>query len=265
MSFLHSLSLTELQQFSREVTRSADIKTHMDLLTWLQGDMQHYLPHAILIAAWGNFSSGAFHHDIVSPLPGVRSNGSKSTTLRSFLLEFHSRWLATECRPFAVDCAQTDFHLGDADPDCSLAEALKQMRSVIVHGINDERSQHDCIYLTFSPLECFTEIECAAMAVSLPYIDAALRQIALLPHQSDKPQVSVILQAIALGAEEALTEREDQILHCVALGKTNLEIGNILNISAFTVKNHLQRIFKKLNVSNRAQAVSKVTAPDVTA
>jgi DNA-binding CsgD family transcriptional regulator len=31
----------------------------------------------------------------------------------------------------------------------------------------------------------------------------------------------------------------------------------ILNISAFTVKNHLQRIFKKLDVLNRAQAATK--------
>lgn len=44
-------------------------------------------------------------------------------------------------------------------------------------------------------------------------------------------------------------------------GKTNSEVGQILDISIFTVKNHLQRIFKKLNVSNRAQAVAKTEAP----
>ena len=32
----------------------------------------------------------------------------------------------------------------------------------------------------------------------------------------------------------------------------------ILDISTFTVKNHLQRVFRSLNVSNRAQAVSKL-------
>jgi DNA-binding CsgD family transcriptional regulator len=42
----------------------------------------------------------------------------------------------------------------------------------------------------------------------------------------------------------------------VAKGKTNGEIGSILNVSSFTVKNHMQRIFKKLDVFNRAQAVS---------
>ena len=44
----------------------------------------------------------------------------------------------------------------------------------------------------------------------------------------------------------------------VRVGKTNEVIGVILNISPFTVKNHLKRIFRKLDVSNRAQAVSKI-------
>ena len=42
------------------------------------------------------------------------------------------------------------------------------------------------------------------------------------------------------------------------MGKTNAEIGSILCISSFTVKNHLQNIFKKLDVYNRVQAVSKI-------
>ncbi len=60
--------------------------------------------------------------------------------------------------------------------------------------------------------------------------------------------------------EHDLTDRELQILNWVAKGKTNPEIGSILNISAFTVKNHMQRMFKKLNVTNRAQAVAKFNA-----
>jgi DNA-binding CsgD family transcriptional regulator len=44
----------------------------------------------------------------------------------------------------------------------------------------------------------------------------------------------------------------------ICKGKTNQEIGLILDISAFTVKNHVQRIFRKLDVVNRAQAVSKM-------
>lgn len=54
-----------------------------------------------------------------------------------------------------------------------------------------------------------------------------------------------------------LSAREAEILRWIALGKTNPEIGSILNISSFTVKNHVQRILKKLDVTNRTQAVGK--------
>jgi DNA-binding CsgD family transcriptional regulator len=55
----------------------------------------------------------------------------------------------------------------------------------------------------------------------------------------------------------ALSEREVQILHWVREGKSNHEIGMVLTISPLTVKNHIQRILKKLQASNRTQAVSK--------
>jgi DNA-binding CsgD family transcriptional regulator len=57
-----------------------------------------------------------------------------------------------------------------------------------------------------------------------------------------------------------LTLREIEILHWVKTGKTNGEISNILSISPSTVKNHLYRLFKKLEVSNRMQAIVKLIA-----
>ena len=60
-------------------------------------------------------------------------------------------------------------------------------------------------------------------------------------------------------APGALSERERQIMAWVAQGKTNPEIGCILRISEFTVKNHLKSIFSKLDVTNRAQAVARMS------
>ena len=45
----------------------------------------------------------------------------------------------------------------------------------------------------------------------------------------------------------------------VATTLSNPEIGSILCISEFTVKNHMKSIFNKLVVTNRAQAVAKLT------
>ena len=51
-----------------------------------------------------------------------------------------------------------------------------------------------------------------------------------------------------------LTERQIEILALVSVGATNEEIADKLCISHHTVKTHLYRIFKKINVPNRVQA-----------
>jgi len=51
-----------------------------------------------------------------------------------------------------------------------------------------------------------------------------------------------------------LTDRERDILACIAHGDTNTEIAEQLTISLKTVRNHISSIFNKLQVTNRAQA-----------
>jgi DNA-binding CsgD family transcriptional regulator len=52
-----------------------------------------------------------------------------------------------------------------------------------------------------------------------------------------------------------LTARQAEVLHWVAQGKTNPEIGIILGVSALTVKKHLESVFHTLGVENRTSAV----------
>ncbi len=54
----------------------------------------------------------------------------------------------------------------------------------------------------------------------------------------------------------ALTHRESEILHFVAAGKTNWEIGQILSISEYHVRDCLKNVFKKLNTVSRAHTVA---------
>ncbi len=53
-----------------------------------------------------------------------------------------------------------------------------------------------------------------------------------------------------------LTEREAEVLVWTARGKSNREMSEILSISPRTVNKHLERIFTKLGVENRAAATS---------
>ena len=54
--------------------------------------------------------------------------------------------------------------------------------------------------------------------------------------------------------EDHLSPREQQVAEWVGEGKSNEEIAIILGISAHTVKNHLDKIFRKLGVENRCAA-----------
>jgi DNA-binding NarL/FixJ family response regulator len=55
----------------------------------------------------------------------------------------------------------------------------------------------------------------------------------------------------------ALTTRESQVLLWISRGKSNREIGAILAISPRTVNKHLEQVFVKLGVENRAAAAAR--------
>lgn len=53
-----------------------------------------------------------------------------------------------------------------------------------------------------------------------------------------------------------LTSREAEVLYWVALGKTNPEVANVLDMSPRTVNKHLEHVFAKLGVETRTAAVT---------
>jgi DNA-binding NarL/FixJ family response regulator len=56
---------------------------------------------------------------------------------------------------------------------------------------------------------------------------------------------------------EKLTEREDQVLACLAKGYAYKEIADRLNISFETVRSHVRSLYDKLHVHSRTEAVVK--------
>jgi transcriptional regulator EpsA len=228
----------------------------------LQGEFQHCIPHHILITGWGNFEEGSVQHDVLSRLPGVRSYAVGTACLPFLLAKLHDCWVSGGRQPRSFAFSEFEYLLGSESLPDSFCEALRGMRSAVVHGIFDQRGKSDCVYVflnskTPAPEDTGEAAKTsAAVKVLVPVVDAALRQITHLPQQQGQPG-----SALKTVVEDTtgLSERETQIMAWVAMGKTNSEIGSILNISGFTVKNHMQRIFQKLNVFNRAQAVSKVT------
>lgn len=66
----------------------------------------------------------------------------------------------------------------------------------------------------------------------------------------------VAQEILAHAAQDALNEREIDILRLVSEGKANKEIGRSLALSEDTVKAYMKSIFAKLNVSDRTHAVT---------
>lgn len=54
---------------------------------------------------------------------------------------------------------------------------------------------------------------------------------------------------------KGLTDREHEVMHLVSLGHNNKTIANQLGIAEQTVKTHVSKVLRALNVSSRAQVV----------
>ncbi len=90
-----------------------------------------------------------------------------------------------------------------------------------------------------SPLEVRLVERAAGREVLLRLLDAAT------PSGSER-----------LRAALPLTGRESEVLYWIGNGKTNREIGQILDNSPRTINKHLEQIYRKLEVSNRTSAAA---------
>jgi DNA-binding NarL/FixJ family response regulator len=75
------------------------------------------------------------------------------------------------------------------------------------------------------------------------------KEVLLRLEDGDKPAGPALLKQ-----ELGLTDRESEVLHWIANGKSNRDIAEILEMSPRTVNKHLEQIFPKLGVENRTSA-----------
>ncbi len=82
----------------------------------------------------------------------------------------------------------------------------------------------------------------------------------------------VLFKTVAAGAAEEkdgratsqfeLTQRQRQLMSLVAMGLSNKEIAANLNLSEFTVKNHIYRVMKQVDAQSRHEAVTLIREGD---
>lgn len=56
---------------------------------------------------------------------------------------------------------------------------------------------------------------------------------------------------------ESLTQKEIQVVQLITAGLSNKQIADQLNVSTETIKSHIKNVYRKLNVSNRVQALQR--------
>jgi DNA-binding NarL/FixJ family response regulator len=105
----------------------------------------------------------------------------------------------------------------------------------------------------------------AAKATARACLEVGARRIELSFLSSIGPDELLFrLAEVTAGGDEQLlqhtlqlTGREAEVLLWISRGKSNREIGAILNISPRTVNKHLEQVFVKLGVENRASAAAR--------
>ena len=248
------LTKKESESFMHIVEATSKITRHYELFRLLQNEVQYFIPHQILISAWGDFRGSEPKLDVISAIRGVRTGRLNGCGIEQLLKGVFTRWSAGGRRPMLLEGAAAE-PITYSTCDCALHLAMQNMRSILVHGIRNERDDLDSLYMTLNPVSIknrqSTERYFFLVDSVVAQIDVAFRKVIALK------SAGTTAGKYASRRFGDLSTREQEIVRWITEGKTNAEIAAILGISSFTVKNHTQRIFRKLNVNNRTKAVAK--------
>lgn len=161
-------------------------------------------------------------------------------------------WLTELCR--RTTSAEVAAHLLTARGDVDVRELLPRVRvpTLVVHAARDE----------IVPIEQSRQL--AAGIPGAEFVQVESRNHIVLENEPAWSRFKdVVLEFTGVGPKPAaadgrfdtLAPRERAVLAALASGRSNAEIGLGLHISDKTVRNMLTRIFEKLGVRSRAQAI----------
>jgi transcriptional regulator EpsA len=243
-----------LQIESIVLNLDASLRVHAraHFFSWTQGLLQSLIRHELLICTLCHGKPPAFRADgfsMTTPDPALFSDMFlRDTAGAPALLK---AWEERRYQPVVLDAGVA----GAGGPLASGAFARELERlgatQLMVHGVHDSDGRALSLFLfacrpgSIGPRQTYLA-QLLAPALHASWVRTQLQRRTEGVGGSDK----------AVG-QSVLTVREQDILKWIYLGKSNFEIGAILKISPLTVKNHVQKILRKLNVVNRTQAIGK--------
>ena len=161
----------------------------------------------------------------------VEARGWPDAQLQELLQEGLARWLAGQ-REQAVDAVVAAV---------ALAEPAGCVRSFVDAGA--------------LMAELLTEV--AARGVLPEYVEQLRAACAAEQEQEERRHAGGALSSHIPALVEPLSRREEEVLRLIAQGLSNQEIAERLVVALDTVKGHNQKIFSKLQVQRRTEAVAR--------
>jgi transcriptional regulator EpsA len=240
----------------RIIEAAPQVCRRYQFFVWSQGDLQRWLPHKIVVC-------GAYdrdHRDVVFdifnsvPLPDALAMALKDP--RSSLISAAIQaWRKGRQQPFRLTLAQLDSH----DGLCAtlLAEGYDEL---LIHGLSrpGRPEELESFFVFAQPGHHYTDDTIQALGMLLSCVHLTYQRVCVTERQMSSPRLASTTQITSIYQRQAaITLREREILVWVRDGLSNQQISEKLGISALTVKNHVQKILRKLGAANRAQAVAK--------
>lgn len=252
MDQLVILSRLEQEYLLRIIESAAQVRDVRQFFLWSQGQLQSLLPHQLMVCMQFDPDGAlqrleALHASVMDEALLARlCDPQTGLALR----------LARHCS--TVEALPCIMEVQGAAPGAALAPLLGELAgcgydNVLAHGSGPVAGGATVFVLFGLPMRPGAR-HAYFLSLLLPHLHLQLLQLA-----RPVPQRGSARRATP-AASRALSARELQIVHCLREGKRNDEIGLILGISALTVKNHLQRIYKVLEVRNRTEAVARCLA-----
>jgi transcriptional regulator EpsA len=234
----------EKEEVARVMTTLQDllvVQTPDDFKAWANGPLQNVLPHGMMVAG-----IAAIQAPNVQIQKVILENWPLSyfEPLRKKDGSFHSPIMARWRDRNAPQLYDPAVHDDVAHSVWSDVFYDYKLTNIAAHGVRDLSGTYTT-YFTFSQIpEKLTERHSHLLDLLTPHMHVALSRALL----------TVEPFAGATADTVHLTERERVILYWVREGKTNWEIAQICNRSQHTIKNQIEALFRKLQVTSRAQA-----------
>lgn len=242
------LSGADAEELVATVTEAMQIRRRYQFFVWTQGRLRNLLPHGLLLCGMPRAGSGRMFFDYFYNVPIEPDTLARLCHPRDGLArELVNLWLAGGGEPLCISPG----HAASGHEAIAAELQRLQLTDVVAHGIPSAQptlGAHGFFGFVALPQHA-GEREITLCHLLVPHIFGAYCRAL---SREGSPGTA----ADEHDGELPVTEREVEILRWVREGKSNQEIGNELGISPLTVKNHVQKILRKLGASNRAQAVS---------